>query len=153
MEDASKVDDVLGAIKNTKAKVILLNMWGIACAPCLAEMPILARVAEKLKHNPNVAFLGLCIPEEGTPKAETLKSAATLMQTKKVAYRNMLWTGNGEALADKFNAAGTPVTIVLSAEGKTLAEIEMPEESGEAAVAAIEKGIAKALETVGAEKK
>src|SRR5947209_2772276 len=93
LDDTAKVDELLSAIKNTHAKVILLNMWGIDCAPCIAELPVLSAVAEKLKGNPNVAFIGLCIPDESQSKIEMLKSAASMIARKKVAYRNILWMG------------------------------------------------------------
>ncbi len=147
LDPAAQIADLLGAIKGTHAKVVLLNMWGIACSPCLAELPILARVAAKLKNDPNVAFLGLCIPE-GDVEAGIFKTAATLIDSKKVAYKNMVWTGKGEALLDKFNVFGTPYTAVVAADGSILAQIEISAEEEDKAVDLLEKGIAKALEAV-----
>ena len=60
VDTADKVDDLLGALKHTGAKVVLVNVWSAQCAPCLAEMPTLARAALKFKNNVDVAFLGQC---------------------------------------------------------------------------------------------
>ena len=144
-----KVDDLLAAVKNTKAKVILLNFWGITCSPCKAEMPALTRASEKFKDNPNVAFMGLCIPEESVAKEKIVAGATEIVKERKVTYRNLVWSGTGEALLEKFDIQGTPYTILLSSEGKQLGEIKVPVDPDKA-VELIEMSIAKALEIGGA---
>lgn len=41
-----------------KGKVVVLNLWFIACPPCVAEIPELNRLAEEFK---DVTFLGLAL--------------------------------------------------------------------------------------------
>ncbi|HLX60402.1 MAG TPA: TlpA disulfide reductase family protein [Planctomycetota bacterium] len=147
LDSVSKVDDLLAAVKKTKAKVILLNFWGITCSPCIAEMPVLSRASEKFKDNPNVAFLGVCIPEESVAKEKLAESAAEIVRKRKVAYRNWIWSGTGDALLEKFDIQGTPYTVLLSSDGKLLGEIKIPLDPDKAAEL-INTSIAKALETV-----
>lgn len=144
VDTAEKVDDLVGAIKDTGAKVILVNVWSTECAPCMAELPILARVCEKYKNDASVAFLGLCLQGEKL-KTAALEAATEIVRTKQVAYRNFLWTGKGEALLDKFNIIGTPYTLFVSAEGKILGDIIDIPEDPEQAREAIEKALAKAI--------
>lgn len=144
VDTAEKVDDLLGALKGTGAKVILLNVWSTQCTPCLAEMPTLVRIALKFKNNVDVAFLGLCLSGEGETQKASLDAASEIVRLKQVTYKNLLWTGKGEALLDRFNIIGTPYTVFMSAEGKVLGDIELPEDPEKAGVA-IEQGIAKAL--------
>ena len=144
VDTADKVDDLLGALKHTGAKVVLVNVWSAQCAPCLAEMPTLARAALKFKNNVDVAFLGLCLSGEGETQKMALEAAAEIVKMKQVTYRNMLWTGKGEALLDRFNIIGTPYIVFISGEGKVLGDMELPEDQ-EKAGDMIEKGIAKAL--------
>ncbi len=144
VDTAEKVDDLLGALKGTGAKVILLNVWSTQCTPCLAEMPTLMRAAIKFKNNVDVAFLGLCLSGEGETQKASLEAASEVVRLKQVTYKNLLWTGKGETLLDRFNIIGTPYTVFMSAEGKVLGDIELPEDP-EKAGEAIEKGIAKAL--------
>ena len=144
VDTAEKVDDLLGALKGTGAKVILLNVWSTQCSPCLAEMPTLMRAAVKFKNNVDVAFLGLCLSGEGETQKASLEAASEVVRLKQVTYKNLLWTGKGETLLDRFNIIGTPYTVFMSAEGKVLGDIELPEDP-EKAGEAIEKGIAKAL--------
>ena len=145
----AKVNDLLAVVKNTKAKVILLNFWGITCSPCIAEMPALTRASERFKDNPSVAFQGICVPADNTAKEKIVASATEIIHQRRVTYRNMVWSGTGEALLEKFDIQGTPYTILVSSEGKQLSEIKVPLDPDKA-VDLIEKSIAKALETDGA---
>ncbi|MEI6231592.1 MAG: TlpA disulfide reductase family protein [Planctomycetota bacterium] len=144
VEAAAKVDDILGALKGTGAKVILVNVWSAECTPCIAEMPTLMRAAVKFKSNANVAFLGLCLPGEETNFKIAIEAATKIVQSKVVTYRNMLWTGKGETLLDRFNIIGTPYIVFLSGDGKVLGDLELPEDQVKAGDM-IEKSIAKAL--------
>jgi thiol-disulfide isomerase/thioredoxin len=144
LDSVAKIDDLLSVVKNTGAKVILVNIWGITCSPCKAEMPVLTQAAERFKENPGVAFLGLCIPEEGDAKEKIQTAAAEIVKQRQVSYRNLVWSGSGDALLEKFKIDGTPYTVLLSAEGKQLAEVKIPLEPSQA-LEAIKKSINAAL--------
>lgn len=148
LKSVGKIDDLLAEVKSTKPKIILLNFWGIACSPCIAEMPTLNKASEKFKNNPDVVFIGVCVPEEGIEKEKIVSGATTVVEKRKVTYRNLIWTGTGDALLEKFDINGTPYTTLLSADGKVLGELKIPLDR-EKAVELIEKSILKALENVG----
>lgn len=44
--------------KDLKGKVLFINLWYSACAPCMAEMPGLNLLAQEY-NNKNVAFIGI----------------------------------------------------------------------------------------------
>ena len=44
--------------KDIKDKVIVINLWFIACRPCIAELPALNKLVKEYKDK-NVVFLGL----------------------------------------------------------------------------------------------
>ena len=44
-------------LSDQKGKVIFLNFWATWCAPCIAEMPSINRLYEKLKGNKNIVFI------------------------------------------------------------------------------------------------
>ena len=44
--------------KELKGDVLFINLWYTACAPCMAEMPALNRLAGEY-NNKNVAFIGI----------------------------------------------------------------------------------------------
>lgn len=44
-------------LQNLKGKVIFMNFWATWCPPCIAEMPSINQLYEKLKNNKNVVFI------------------------------------------------------------------------------------------------
>lgn len=44
-------------LANLKGKVIFINFWATWCPPCVAEMPGIKELYEKLKDNKNIVFL------------------------------------------------------------------------------------------------
>lgn len=44
-------------LANLKGKVIFLNFWATWCPPCIAEMPSINSLYEKLKTNKNIVFI------------------------------------------------------------------------------------------------
>lgn len=40
-----------------KGKVLFINFWATWCPPCIAEMPSISGLYEKLKNNKNVLFI------------------------------------------------------------------------------------------------
>lgn len=44
-------------LANQKGKVIFINFWATWCPPCIAEMPAINSLYEKLKNNKNIVFI------------------------------------------------------------------------------------------------
>ena len=44
-------------LSGQKGKVVFLNFWATWCPPCIAEMPSINRLYEKLKSNKNIVFI------------------------------------------------------------------------------------------------
>jgi thiol-disulfide isomerase/thioredoxin len=45
------------ALSDLKHKVVFVNYWATWCPPCLAEMPSINKLHEKLKNNPKIVFI------------------------------------------------------------------------------------------------
>jgi len=75
------------------AKVRVVNLWAKSCAPCLAELPVFAKVVEdtKRRHGSMVQFLFIADPPEQTAADEV------------VAFWQRPWA---DALADKCPPTG-----------------------------------------------
>lgn len=56
-------------LESLKGKVVLVDFWATWCKPCIAAMPGLQKLHEKLGSK-NVAVLGIAIDEEGTAKVD-----------------------------------------------------------------------------------
>ena len=145
LPQVDKVQVLAKLAKPAKAKVILLNMWGQKCSRCMTELPAIVRVVTALTSNPDAAFIGLCIPEGELKKDKTIADACSaIAKKKKLNYPNYIWTGEGDALVDAFNIQGTPYNCLLTADGKIIAELDIPEDPDKAVeyvLAAIQKAL------------
>jgi thiol-disulfide isomerase/thioredoxin len=93
-----------------KGKVLVLNLWATWCAPCIAEMPTLAKLATAYAGKP-VAVVPVSVD---TP-ADADKAKAFIAQHPPLAFY-----GDPEMklpFALKPQASGMPTTIIYGADG------------------------------------
>jgi thiol-disulfide isomerase/thioredoxin len=48
-------------LSNFKGKLIVMNIWGTGCGPCVAEMPLLNQLVKQYSTNPNIVFLAIAV--------------------------------------------------------------------------------------------
>ena len=99
------------------AKVRLVNVWATWCAPCVAEMADLREV--DAAFGSELAIVGVSLDDmiPGT-KPEHVKS---FLDRQKVAWPNVYYTGNPDALGDHYDFDGEiPLTILYDANGREL---------------------------------
>lgn len=65
--------------KDIQNKVVFVNFWFAACAPCMAEMDGLNQLYDTLKRNKNFVFLSFSFDSEETTK--------TIIQKKGIKYK------------------------------------------------------------------
>ncbi len=116
----AEIKDVNGGafkLEDKRGKVVLVNLWGIWCVPCVAEMPHLIEMQDKFKDK-DFQIVGLNIGnDEGEEEpAENIKNFA---EKKKLNYQ--LGYAD-EKLFDEFvkvsRMSGIPQTILINREGK-----------------------------------
>jgi thiol-disulfide isomerase/thioredoxin len=104
-------------IEDKKGKVVLLNLWGTWCGPCIAEMPSLIEMQEKYKDK-NFEIIGLNIGDgEGNPESE--EKVKEFVEKKQLNYS----IGYADRkLSNEFmrvgQMAGVPLSILVNREGK-----------------------------------
>jgi thiol-disulfide isomerase/thioredoxin len=109
--DVVSSDDLAG-------KVVVLNFWYAACAPCRTEAPVLESVAKKYADQ-NVQFYGVNVRD----KANT---AAAFMKEFDVSYPSLIDADIGTvqfAYASASPVTATPTTLVIDRSGRVAARI------------------------------
>lgn len=100
-------------------KVLVVNVWGSWCEPCLAEAPHLVAAAKSLTaRHQDVAFLGIDLeaPDTGAAAAKALGFPYPSLSDENRSY--------GPRLQGKANA--TPTTLVLDRQHRIAARISGP---------------------------
>ncbi|MGZ4000169.1 MAG: peroxiredoxin family protein [Mucilaginibacter sp.] len=105
---ATTVDGKSISLSDLKGKVVVLNFWFIACAPCRAEAPSLKKIAAQFSKD-NVVFVSIARETED--------------DLKKYLPDNAFFSTN---IADKpsdinkgiYHVFGFPTTLVIDKQGK-----------------------------------
>jgi thiol-disulfide isomerase/thioredoxin len=100
-------------------KVVVVNVWGSWCAPCVDETPHLQQVWQSYSASGKpVAFVGIDI-KEGTA------TAAAFLKANGVTYPSLSDSASGgqPMLALQGKAAATPSTLVLDRKGRIAARV------------------------------
>jgi thiol-disulfide isomerase/thioredoxin len=71
--DVTSIDGTNFKLEDLKGKIVVVNIWGIWCPPCLREIPSLNQFATQYKNNANVVFIAFTEDNEAK-LAKFLKS-------------------------------------------------------------------------------
>jgi thiol-disulfide isomerase/thioredoxin len=100
-------------------KVVVVNVWGSWCGPCVDETPHLQQVwSAYQKATKPVAFVGIDIKEGAA-------TAAAFLKANSVTYPSLSDgdSGGQPMLALQGKAAATPTTLVLDRQGRIAARV------------------------------
>ncbi|MGZ3999211.1 MAG: TlpA family protein disulfide reductase [Mucilaginibacter sp.] len=92
-------------LPDEKGKVIFINFWATWCPPCLAELPTINALYEKIKGNPNVVFVTVDIDGD-LPKS-----------TKFLLLKDYGFPVYAAVGAEKLYSEGIPTTLVIDMKG------------------------------------
>ena len=96
-----------------KGKPVVINFWATWCAPCVKELPSLARLKAT---RPDLAVIALSLDRDGPNPAPFLKDVG--------ADGLDPYSDPSNKLMRLFRLRGLPTTIVISADGKELGRRE-----------------------------
>lgn len=99
-------------LKDLRGKVVVLDVWGTWCAPCLAALPRVQVLAQKRPGQ--VAVLGLAF-EHGQTGQEASDRVRAVLDAAHVTYPNALVSGG---LLDHLGAQGLPTVALLDRQGR-----------------------------------
>ena len=109
-------------IASTRGKVLVLNVWGSWCAPCVAEAPDLQKTWAGLQADKApVEFMGIDFREDPARGAAFAKKAG-------LTYPSLSDEASGGTLilALQGKAPTVPTTLVLDTEGRIAARVNGP---------------------------
>ena len=97
------LSDTTHTSESIKGKVVVINLWFTACAPCIHEMPELNKIVDAYKENEDVLFLAFALD----PKPLVDKFL------KKHKFDYNIIPESQEYITKKLNPPGYPTHIVL----------------------------------------
>jgi thiol-disulfide isomerase/thioredoxin len=107
-------------VADAKDHVLVLNVWGQWCGPCVAEMPHLQQVWSQLSAaGKSVQFMGINY-------RDGVETAKAFLRANKITYPSLRDDGGGTLLALRGKANTTPTTLVLDRRGRIAARVSGP---------------------------
>jgi len=100
--------------------VLVVNVWGSWCPPCIEETPALQKAWETVQaKGKKVDFIGL-------DKLEGPETGLAFLKANKVTYPSLAYDGGVPILALQGKASATPTTLVLDGQGRIAARVSGP---------------------------
>ncbi len=99
-----------------RGKAVFLNIWATWCAPCVREMPSIARLAEEPRlKDKGIAFVCVATDESAADVRRFLEGKSWPMRF----YR-------AESVPGVFASEGIPITFIIAPDGRIVSTEEAP---------------------------
>jgi thiol-disulfide isomerase/thioredoxin len=107
-------------VSDARDKVLVLNVWGQWCGPCVAEMPHLQQVWSRMSAS------GAPVQFMGINYRDGVETAKAFLRANKITYPSLEDDGGRTLLALRGKANTTPTTLVLDRQGRIAARVSGP---------------------------
>lgn len=101
-------------------KVVVINVWGSWCGPCIEETPDLVQVADELAGD------GVPVQFIGVNSRDSVQTALAFQRAYEVSYPSLLDDGGRTRSQLGGLGVATPSTIVLDTQGRVAARVSGP---------------------------
>nr|WP_121272047.1 TlpA disulfide reductase family protein [Pedobacter schmidteae] len=106
------VNDKTYTLAGFKGKVVVIDMWAMWCAPCLAEKPVMEKIAHELKDRDDIVFVGVSV--DGLNRRDIWKGFV-----KKNGFTSIELLSNAtESIQKYYRIEGIPRFLIFDREGK-----------------------------------
>jgi peroxiredoxin len=100
------------SMSDFKGKVVVMDIWAMWCAPCLAEKPFFQKVEESFKDRNDIVFIG--VSHDGYAKKEPWKAFVARKGFKNIE----LLSEYTESIGKYYKIDGIPRFMIFDKEGK-----------------------------------
>jgi peroxiredoxin len=100
------------SMSDFKGKVVVMDIWAMWCAPCLAEKPFFQKVEESFKDRNDIVFIG--VSHDGQVKKEPWKAFVARKGFKNIE----LLSEYNESIGKYYKIDGIPRFMIFDKEGK-----------------------------------
>lgn len=108
------------SLSEHSGEVVVLNVWGSWCSPCITETPELDKAYRDLTGRfKDVTFIGV-------DTKESPESAMAFIRANRVPYPSLAYDGGQRVLSLKGKAPATPTTLVLDRQHRISARVLGP---------------------------
>ncbi len=94
-----------------RGKYVLIDFWGVWCGPCVEEMPIVKKYADK--YTDKLTILGI-------NSGDTKEKMVNFLKENNYNWQQVMSGKGTDNLVLKFNVAGFPTKFIIDPEGKIL---------------------------------
>ena len=108
------MDNKKEVLSHREGEILILNFWGIACKPCILEIPGFNKLVEKYKKNKMIRFIALHTYHGNTEKIKFF------LERNKFDFQQKLISLSS---AKRLNITAVPTTIICNQQGIVLYEI------------------------------
>lgn len=105
-------------VERVRGSVVVLNVWGSWCAPCVPEVDELNAAVADLRGN-DVVFMGI-------DYRESAATALAFAKAKGMTYPSLADDGGKTMAALHGTVVATPTTLVLDRQGRIAARVSGP---------------------------
>jgi thiol-disulfide isomerase/thioredoxin len=96
-------------LSDFKGKLIVMNIWGTGCGPCVAEMPLLNELVKQYSTNPNIVFLAIA--------GDNTERLNKFLKFHEFDYQVL---NNAVNLTEKLDINSMPVHLVIGKNGEII---------------------------------
>ncbi len=107
------INDKVHTLAEFKGKVVIIDLWAMWCAPCLAEKPVMAKIEhEYYKDRNDIVFIGISV--DGLSRKDVWKNFVV----KKGFATLELLSNATESIHNYYKVEGIPRFLIFDREGK-----------------------------------
>jgi thiol-disulfide isomerase/thioredoxin len=105
------------AVRAQRGKVVVVDVWGVNCVPCMREFPHLVEMHRQYASE-GLACFSVCIPQSDKEPLKDKPKALEFLTRQNATFANFLLENGWRVCNDRWNIENVPATFVFDREGR-----------------------------------